>query len=233
VRDGEDDEDTQAAHGTAAGSAAAQIPERLLDAATSLFTKAGYGRTSMEAIAKQAGASSKTIYSRFASKEEVLQAVVKRLFDRAMSADSAPGKAPLASADPRSFLLEVGRDLANLSRASATAGLNRLIMAEAFQVPELARLFIELHERACAMVREPLERWRASGTLPDVADLDSAAVIFVEMVASLPRLRALLGKPLRQEEVDRLVTAAVALFSARLWVSARIDRRTRACSGDI
>ena len=191
---------------------AAQIPERLLDAATALFTKAGYARTSMEAIAKQAGASSKTIYSRFASKEEVLQAVVKRLFDRAMSGDSGLSNATATSADPRSYLQEVGRDLANLSRASATAGLNRLIMAEAFQVPELARLFIELHERARAMVREPLERWRAAGTLPDVADLDTAAVIFVEMVASLPRLRALLGKPLRQEEVDRLVTSAVDIF---------------------
>ena len=191
---------------------AAQIPERLLDAATSLFTKAGYARTSMEAIAKQAGASSKTIYSRFASKEEVLHAVVKRLFDRAMAGDSGPSNATMTGNDPRSYLLEVGRDLANLSRASATAGLNRLIMAEAFQVPELARLFIELHERACVMVREPLEQWRASGKLPDVADLDSAAVIFVEMVASLPRLRALLGKPLRQEEVDRLVTSAVDLF---------------------
>jgi AcrR family transcriptional regulator len=191
---------------------AAQIPERLLDAATLLFTKTGYARTSMEAIAKQAGASSKTIYSRFASKEEVLQAVVKRLFDRASIADSGPGDATAAGADPRSFLLEVGRDLANLSRASASAGLNRLIMAEAFQVPELARLFIELHERACAMVREPLERWRRSGALPAVPDLDAAAVIFVEMVASVPRLRALLGKPLREEEVDRLVAAAVDLF---------------------
>lgn len=191
---------------------AAQIPERLLDAATALFTKAGYARTSMEAIARRAGASSKTIYSRFSSKEEVLQAVVKRLFDRAMSGDSGLGNATATSADPRAYLLEVGRDLANLSRASATAGLNRLIMAEAFQVPELARLFIELHERARAMVREPLERWRAAGTLPDVADLDTAAVIFVEMVASLPRLRALLGKPLRQEEVDLLVASAVDLF---------------------
>ena len=73
-------------------------------------------------------------------------------------------------------------------------------------------MFLELHERACAIVREPLERWRSSGALPDVTDLDAATVIFVEMVASVPRLRALLGKPLRQEEVDHLVTSAVDLF---------------------
>lgn len=191
---------------------AAQIPERLLDAATVLFTSSGYARTSMEAIARQAGASSKTIYSRFANKEEVLQAVVQRLFKRAMSGEDSFENAAATGADPRSFLLEVGRDLADLSRAPAAAGLNRLIMAEAFQVPELARLFIELHERACAVVREPLERWRASGVLPDVVDPGAAAMIFVEMVASIPRLRALLGRPLRKEEVDRLVTSAVDLF---------------------
>jgi AcrR family transcriptional regulator len=191
---------------------AAQIPERLLDAATELFTRSGYAKTSMEAIAKHAGASSKTVYSRFANKEEVLHAVVKRLFDRAVSADGSAESAPVASADPRAFLLEVARDLADLSRAPTTVGLNRLIVAEAFQVPELARLFIELHERACTMVREPLEQWLASGALPDVEDPDAAAVIFVEMVASIPRLRALLGKPLRKEEVDRLVTSAVDLF---------------------
>ena len=190
---------------------AARIPERLLDAATLLFTRAGYANTSMEAIAKQAGASSKTVYSRFANKEEVLQAVVKRLFDRAMSADAGTQPAP-GILDPRTFLLSVGRDLAELSKAPTTAGLNRLIMAEAFQVPELARLFIELHERACTIVREPLERWHASGALPDVPDPALGAVIFVEMVASIPRLRALLGKPLKKEEVDRLVTSAVDLF---------------------
>jgi TetR/AcrR family transcriptional repressor of mexJK operon len=191
---------------------AAQIPERLLDAATTLFTRVGYSKTSMEAIAKQAGASSKTIYSRFANKEEMLQAVVKRLFDRAMSGEASVDNAAQASADPRSFLLEVGRDLADLSRTPAAAGLNRLIMAEAFQVPELARLFLGLHERACGIVREVLQRWRASGALPDVEDPDLAATLFVEMVASIPRLRALLGKPLRKEEVDRLVTSAVDLF---------------------
>jgi TetR/AcrR family transcriptional regulator, mexJK operon transcriptional repressor len=190
---------------------AAQIPVRLLDAATVLFTRQGYANTSMEAIAKQAGASSKTVYSRFANKEEVLRAVVRRLFERAMAADASM-RPTQDSGDPRDFLLGVGRDLAELSKAPTTAGVNRLIMAEAFQVPELAKLFMELHDRACTIVRMPLERWRDAGTLPHVPDPDVAAVIFVEMVASIPRLRALLGKPLKKAEIDRLVTAAVDLF---------------------
>jgi TetR/AcrR family transcriptional repressor of mexJK operon len=189
---------------------AAQIPERLLDAATVLFTRNGYGRTSMEAIAKQAGASSKTVYSRFANKEEVLRAVVRRLFERAMhvGTDVKVG----TSDDPRAFLLAVGRELAALSEAPQTAGVNRLIMAEAFQVPELAQLFIDLHERACGIVREPIEKWRRSGKMADVPDPALAAIIFVEMVASIPRIRALLGQPLKKAETDRLVKAAVGIF---------------------
>jgi AcrR family transcriptional regulator len=190
---------------------AAKIQERLLDAAAWLFSRAGYGRTSMEAIARRAGASSKTVYSRFANKEEVLRAVVRRLFDRVVHADDA-GAAPAADAEPRAFLLGVARELAALSAAKPTAGVNRLIMAEAFQVPELARLFLEVHERACAIVRAPLERWRASGALPRVPDPAVAAVIFVEMVASIPRMRALLGAPLPRAEAERLAAAAVDIF---------------------
>jgi TetR/AcrR family transcriptional repressor of mexJK operon len=190
---------------------AAQIPERLLDAATLLFTRQGYANTSMEAIARQAGASSKTVYARFSNKEEILRGVVRRLFDRAMSADAGLPRAP-ESGDPRDFLLSVGRDLAELSEAPTTAGVNRLIMAEAFQVPELARLFLEVHERACSLVREPLERWRNAGTLPQLPEPGVAAVIFVEMVASIPRIRALLGKPLKKSEVEQLTAVAVDLF---------------------
>jgi hypothetical protein len=62
------------------------------------------------------------------------------------------------------------------------------------------------------VIRGPLERWHEAGTLPDVPDPDVAAVLFVEMVASIPRVRALLGRPLKKAQVERLVTSAVELF---------------------
>ena len=191
---------------------AAQIPDRLLDAATELFTGAGYANTTMEAIARKAGASSKTVYSRFANKEEVLAAVVRRLFDRSVPEEPQADFVQNAGESPRAFLLRVGRELAALSEARETAGLNRLIMAEAFQFPELARLFIDLHDRASAVIREPLERWRESGTLPEAPQARLAAMLFVEMVASIPRIRALLGQPVVRKETEALVTAAVDLF---------------------
>jgi hypothetical protein len=85
-------------------------------------------------------------------------------------------------------------------------------MAEAFRFPELSKLFIELHDRATAVVREPLERWHAEGLLPDLPSPRLAAVLFVEMAASIPRIRALLGEPLSRRESNALVNVAVDLF---------------------
>jgi len=191
-------------------SEAAQIPDRLLDAAMLLFTETGYAGTTMEAIARQAGASSKTVYSRYANKEQVLAALVKRLLEQAVpEAIVGVGRRPEA---PRDFLIRVAKELASLSEARETAGLNRLIFAEAFRFPELSRLFIELHDRASAVIREPLEAWREEGLLPNLPQPKLAAMLFVEMVASLPRIRALLGDPMSRRENSAMVQVAVDLF---------------------
>src|SRR3954465_4355791 len=50
----------------------AKLPDRLLDAALHLFDVQGYANTTMEQIAKQAGASTKTIYSRYPNKAAIL-----------------------------------------------------------------------------------------------------------------------------------------------------------------
>src|SRR5689334_6638391 len=54
---------------------AAALPDRLLDAAFELFSAQGYAGTSMEEIAKKAGASTKTLYGRYAGKAELLKGV--------------------------------------------------------------------------------------------------------------------------------------------------------------
>src|SRR5215468_478285 len=55
-----------------------ELPNRLLDAAFELFIERGFADATMDDIAKRAGASTKTLYSRFANKMEILQAVVER-----------------------------------------------------------------------------------------------------------------------------------------------------------
>ena len=55
----------------------------ILDAATAAFRDEGYECTSMDRIAELAGASKRTVYNHFGSKEALFQAVVARLFDDA------------------------------------------------------------------------------------------------------------------------------------------------------
>lgn len=190
----------------------ALLSGRLLDAAQSVFVEMGYARATMDAIAKKAGASRKTIYARYANKAEVLTAVVNRLLDTALAPHEAESASAFGGREPRALLMQIAHELSGLSSAPHIAGLNRLIMAEAVQVPELARLFINLHERAVANVSRSLEALKNERRLPNLPPPHLTATIFIEMVASVPRMRALLGQPLSKKENEALVTTAVDLF---------------------
>jgi TetR/AcrR family transcriptional regulator, mexJK operon transcriptional repressor len=60
-------------------STAAQLGDTILSAATNLFLRDGYAAMSMEAVAKAAGVSKRTLYARFADKAVLLQHAVARL----------------------------------------------------------------------------------------------------------------------------------------------------------
>ena len=63
-----------------------------------------------------------------------------------------------------------------------------------------------------ANVGRSLEALKSEGRLPDLPPPHLTAMIFIEMVASVPRMRALLGQPLSKKENEALVTTAVDLF---------------------
>lgn len=192
---------------------AARLPDRLLDAAQAVFIDQGYARATMDAIARAAGASRKTIYARYTGKEEVLAAVFERLLQGAVPSEPPPPEAPPAeSREPRVVLLRLGRGLAAAAAAPVTAGLNRLISAESHQFPEVARLALQLQGLAVEGVRQALERLRDEGHLPGLADPARAAQIFVEMAVGVQRRNALLGLPMARRESDLLVQTAVDLF---------------------
>ena len=65
---------------------AVQTRSRILDAAQRLFTDRGYGATTMEAIASEAGVATDTVYASFRSKAGVLH----KLLDVRVGGDDAP-----------------------------------------------------------------------------------------------------------------------------------------------
>jgi len=188
----------------------ALLRDRILESAEAIFVEQGYGRATMEQIAQSAGIGRKTLYARFTNKAEVLEAVVNRLLDSAMAPIPTPARA--VRGDARSHLLKMARALADLSASPHVAGINRLIFGEALQAPNLAALFVQLHGRAVDEVQAKLEGLHKQGALPALSNSRAAAAIFIEMAASVPRLRALVGTPLTRKETDELSAAAVDIF---------------------
>jgi AcrR family transcriptional regulator len=190
---------------------AAQVGDRLLDAAAALFQENGYARTTMDGIARKAQASTKTVYLRYRNKPEILAAVIRRLIDRT-GASTDIGATEIDGHDPESALRGMGLRFAMLASAQQTVVINRLVIAEAMQFPELVSVYAEGPERARSILRSALEQWRREGKLPLMPRPDAAATIFFEMATSTPRMRALLGTAMPREALEEHIVLVVTLF---------------------
>jgi len=189
----------------------AALPDRLLDAALELFSAQGYAGTSMEEIAKRAGASTKTLYSRYAGKAELLKGVVVRIMSRVQAAHAAETSPDPGQVDPRVFLVGLGRRiLAGMSGEGA--GLIQIAFSEARRAPELARMYDETLEIGCGNFRRALEIWKGQGLLPDLPDPGRAATLCISMISDPTRIRTAMGQPLSQAEIDAHVPFAVDMF---------------------
>lgn len=197
--------------GRLSAEAAAALPDRLMDAAFTLFSSKGYADTSMEEIARTAGASTKTIYSRYANKSELLKAVVVRLIARNIAGHAAETSPDPTEIEPRHFLITLGRRILT-DMSGRAAGLMQLTVPEARRAPELARLYMELQEVVRSNFRRALEAWAAAGLLPKLGDPERAASLCVSLLTDQARIRAMLGLPMSQSEIDDYVPGAVDLF---------------------
>ncbi len=94
---------------------AAATRDRIADASRRLFGSAGYGSTSMEAIAAEAGVAVRTVYSAFGNKREILSLICERWLEHAQARERA--QQVLAEQDPTRRLRAVAGWLRNLYEA--------------------------------------------------------------------------------------------------------------------
>ena len=190
---------------------AAQLPDRILDAATELFFARGYGATSIEAVAQRARISKRTFYHRFEDKAALFGAVLHRIIERLRPPPAIP---LVAGAD----IAEVLRRLASLILHAALTphalALHRLIVGESARFPKLAAAVTSegATQEAIALIGGILAHEARAGTLA-VADTSEAAEQFLYLVLSIPQRRALgLGKPMTAIELDQWAGTVVDLF---------------------
>jgi AcrR family transcriptional regulator len=188
----------------------AQLSDRILDVATTLFLGHGFGSTSIEAVAKRAGISKRTFYHRFRGKEVLFEAVVRRLIERWLPPfDAALLDAPSLDA----ALRRVAQHMLNVALTPEALALHRVVIAEAQQFPGLARI---MHELGAASGVERISRDFArrirTGELARI-DTRLAAEQFILMVVTGPQRRALgLGMPLSSSEVATWIDHTISVF---------------------
>ncbi len=200
--------------------AAAQLGERILDAAMELMLEQGYGATSIEAVAARAGVSKRTFYHRFADKAALVQAVVARVVERARPPlaprPAQPGQAPEQQAEGvealRQSLHEFGTHTLRAALSPQVLALYRLIVGESHRFPDLLRAVALSGGRAQA-VRTLVETMRRH--LPQLAPAQAefASQQFLQMLVSLPQLRAMgIGDAMSESDCDQWVTQTVDLL---------------------
>lgn len=203
------------------------LRDRILEVATELFLTEGYGSTSIEAVAGQAGISKRTFYHRFEDKAALFAAVVHRIIQQIRP---PPGVPLLEGAT----LQEILRRLAGLIlRAALTPeaiALHRLVTAESVRFPNLARAVYDegWSQEATALIGDLLSRELRDPRM-SVERRSFAATQFLHMVVALPQRRRMgLGAPMTAGELDAWAEDAVNLFlNGYRGLSGAASRRRR------
>jgi TetR/AcrR family transcriptional regulator, mexJK operon transcriptional repressor len=180
-----------------------------------VFLGRGFAETTMQMIAKEAGASKETLYRHFGSKEELFSSVIRR---RSVGITGGNEGELSVEAPPREILSELGLNLLRLLVNPDSLALYRAVVTEAPREPELGRIF---YAQGPARLLKQFACYLASATQNGklcCPDPDLAAKLFLGSVVANHQLRGLLSpdKDLFSErKIETHVQEAVNMFLAR------------------
>jgi TetR/AcrR family transcriptional regulator, mexJK operon transcriptional repressor len=168
--------------------------QQIRKAATALFLRHGFGQVSTAVLAKEAGVSKETLYSRYRSKDAVLADVLQHLISPAqLGGEPMP---PLRSrADLKDALLHFARELGSRLMQRDYLELARLVIAETPRLPQLGEVFRRsVPENSLRRAGDLLEAARRAGLIGDT-DISAAARMLVGPVVIQVLQQGLLAAP--------------------------------------
>ncbi len=175
---------------------AGEVDRRILDAATTLFLRAGFDATSCDQVVAMAGAGKATLYARYANKDALFSAVVHRALEG--TAPAAPDLAPAMSIRER--LRAVGLHLLQQALTEESVALLRVCLTTAQRLPELSRMVDQSgRDSGVASIVAAL----AGPAQDQVAAATAIAQRFIDLVIVPQQMRALVG-----DDRDHLDAAA-------------------------
>jgi len=190
---------------------AAKLPDRLLDAALELFNERTFADTTMEQIARRAGASTKTLYARYSDKAAMVEAVVNRIIERSLAAVAATAPLDPKRTDPRTFVIALGTGIVtSISREGA--GLISIALSEARRFPAITKLYNGTLAHGRGIFGAALAQWHADGLLPELGNPEMAAKLLISMLTDMARIRTAMGDPMSKAEIDAFIPYAADIF---------------------
>ena len=182
---------------------------QIVAAATELFFKEGYGRTTMDRVHARVGGSKRTLYKYFASKEQLFEAIVTQVSDKVLAALTPA----LDADDVQGALTVMGTNYLNVLTSPDGIALYRAMVSEAPHFPELARTFFKNGPgRADAHLAAFLRARAQDGQLA-VSDPEGAAAQLLGAIRGDVHFRAVLNARVpRKKEIAAAAAAAVETF---------------------
>jgi TetR/AcrR family transcriptional regulator, mexJK operon transcriptional repressor len=200
---------TTARRGRPTRAQAAQLEQKLREAAVSTFLENGYDRATMEMIAEAAGITKRTLYARYPDKRAVFLDVIPWALTRSVERDSTPD---IDDDDLEAALLAIGRGAVKRALDPDTVRLHRIAMNESPRFPEFAVSaetfgWSQRHRQVVQLLRHH----ELAGDIA-VDDIELAAQHFLALVEVLPARLADFGVYRSRRQEERHLKHAVSLF---------------------
>lgn len=192
---------------------AEQKRQAVLTAAVKHFLAVGYGHTTLEIVAKDAGVSTATVYKHFATKSDLFGGIMAQVW-QAERVSTSPIPIDLS---PQVALMQIGQEYADLLNSPNIRPLFRLVIAEVTRFPELGK---ELYLRGKAPFLKRLEDYLSQqveiGVL-EIPDLAIATRQFLGMINDVIFWPHFLIIDLEQseQETQKIIISATDTFLAR------------------
>ncbi|MGF7237413.1 MAG: TetR/AcrR family transcriptional regulator [Frankia sp.] len=199
---------------------AAQLTERLRQAAADTFLEYGYDRTTMESVARAAGITKRTLYARYPDKRRLFLAVISWALARQERGESVGEPLP---DDLAAGLTAIARPALARAIDPDVVRLRRMGIAESARFPEFAASAHSLTwSPRTQSVMDLLRRHASEGTVV-VEDVELAAEQFIAMVVAMPALLATFGVVRPPDVEERHLRHAVELFLNGVLARPRSD----------
>jgi TetR/AcrR family transcriptional regulator, mexJK operon transcriptional repressor len=186
--------------------------QAIASAALTLFARDGYERTSVDAIAAEAGVSKRTIYSHYGDKENLFLLVVRDTYDLMRERFAEIVERTLSDVeDVEKALVNCLREvIATITQLPERSTLIRLVLTELPRFPALQDLW--RNRAILPLLSAPVARLTAAGLL-SADDPDEAAGHLSALTLGQVNNRSMMGTvQVSDAETDQIITSGIRVF---------------------